>query len=100
MTTATRHECPDCETIFIGSTACPNCGWAPSSKPKVAEQARPWVQPVYDQPPASREHVRDCMALIRKVLEAPRPVYPVGTCPKHPEGCGLAGPTWKPGDTT
>jgi len=24
-----RHECPNCETVFIGSPSCPGCSWSP-----------------------------------------------------------------------
>jgi hypothetical protein len=48
--TRERHECPDCETIFVNASCCPACGWRapvwstrpvlPAERPCTLEQNR------------------------------------------------------------
>ena len=71
-----RHECPDCETIFLGTTSCPACGWSATKPAKPAagqtkppESSVPWTPPTYPAPaPGDDALIRAEIARARKLL--------------------------------
>lgn len=78
---AARLECPDCETVLIGTRQCPGCGWVAARVAPPARSARPAaVLPEYPEPTpeddaAAKEALHKIKALIQNTatrMGAPR----------------------------
>jgi hypothetical protein len=76
-----RHECPDCETVFLHADRCPGCGWSASkagqTKAKVAEGYTTARPPTYPEPSPGddaliRAEIARAKALLNITTERPR----------------------------
>lgn len=98
MSTSTDWTCA-CRAVNAGAAVwCEACGIQRPDRPtqtgsaKVIDIHRAYIAPTYPAPPAPLSVAKAAMAEITRLLATMGQEIPVGTCAKHPEGCGRSKP--------